>query len=227
MGTIKTVAVILAAGNSTRMGFPKQTALLNGKPVILHTLSAFQQADAIDSILLVARPEDVKPFTQMCKDNGIAKLYAVCEGGATRQQSAENSIAALPADTALIAVQDGARPLVTPTIIDETVAAAKAHGAAAVAVRVKDTIKVASHNGFISATPDRNTLWQVQTPQVFDLVKYKDALASAVAAGVSLTDDCQLFERLGLPVKLVEGNYQNLKITTPEDLTIAAALLGE
>lgn len=224
---MKTVAVILAAGNSTRMGFPKQTALLNGKPVILHTLSAFEQAASIDAILLVTRPEDVKPFENMCKENGITKLYAVCEGGATRQQSAEKSIAAVPADTAFIAVQDGARPLVTPAIIDETVKSAKEHGAAAVAVRVKDTIKVASDNGFISATPDRNTLWQVQTPQVFDLLKYKNALASAVDAGVSLTDDCQLFERLGLPVKLVEGNYQNLKITTPEDLTVAAALLGE
>ncbi len=224
---MKTTAVILAAGSSTRMGFPKQTALLNGKPVVLHTLIAFQQAASVDSILLVTRPEDVTPFTQLCRDNGITKLYAVCEGGATRQQSAEKSIAALPADTDFIAVQDGARPLITPALIDQTVAAAKAHGAAAVAVRVKDTIKVASHNGFISATPDRDTLWQVQTPQVFDLEKYKKALASAVQAEVSLTDDCQLFERLGLPVKLVEGNYQNLKITTPEDLTIAAALLGE
>lgn len=223
---MKTVAVILAAGNSTRMGFPKQTALLNGKPVILHTLLAFQQAASIDGILLVTRPEDVQPFETLCKENGIAKLCAVVTGGATRQQSSENSIAALPADTAFIAVQDGARPLVTPAIIDQTVVCAKEHGAAAVAVRVKDTIKVASHNGFISATPDRDTLWQVQTPQVFDLAKYKNALASAVQAGVSLTDDCQLFERLGLPVKLVEGDYRNLKITTPEDLVIAASLLG-
>lgn len=224
---MKTVAVILAAGNSTRMGFPKQTALLNGKPVILHTLSAFEQADTVDAIILITRPEDVKPFTEMCKENGISKLYAVCEGGATRQQSAEKSIAALPDDTAFIAVQDGARPLITPAMIDKTVAAAKQYGAAAVAVRVKDTIKVADANGFVSATPDRDTLWQVQTPQVFDLAKYKNALASAAKAGVSLTDDCQLFERLGFPVKLIEGHYQSLKITTPEDLTIAAALLGE
>ena len=195
--------------------------------MILHTLLAFQGASSVDHILLVTRAEDVQPFTQLCQENGITKLYAVCEGGATRQQSAENSIAALPCDTDFIAVQDGARPLITPALIDQTVAAAKEHGAAAVAVRVKDTIKVASHNGFISATPDRDTLWQVQTPQVFDLAKYKHALDAAVEAGVSLTDDCQLFERLGLPVKLVEGTYQNLKITTPEDLTIAAALLGE
>lgn len=222
---MKTTAVILAAGNSTRMGFPKQTALLNGKPVILHTLTAFEQASSINSILLVARAEDIQSFTQLCKDNGITKLHTICEGGTTRQQSAENSIAALPDDTDFIAVQDGARPLITPTMIDQTVAAAKEHGAAAVAVRVKDTIKVASHNNFISATPDRDTLWQVQTPQVFNLQKYRKALAAASAVGVSLTDDCQLFERLGLPVKLVEGDYQNLKITTPEDLTIAQALL--
>jgi len=224
---MKTTAVILAAGSSTRMGFPKQTALLNGKAVILHTLLAFQQAMSIDAILLVTRPEDEAPFTAMCTENGITKLCAVCEGGATRQESAQKSIAALPPDTDFIAVQDGARPLITPALIDGAVAAAKIHGAAAVAVPAKDTIKVASSNGFVSATPNRNTLWLVQTPQVFNLKTYKEALASATAAGVSLTDDCQLFERLGLPVKLIEGSYQNLKITTPEDLTIAAALLGE
>ncbi len=224
---MKTTAVILAAGNSSRMGFPKQAALLNGKPVILHTLLAFEQATSIDAILLVTRPADVQPFETLCRENGITKLYAVCEGGATRQESAEKSIAALPPDTDYIAVQDGARPLITPTIIDIAAAEAKVHGAAAVAVPVKDTIKVANGNGFIAATPERSTLWQVQTPQIFRLTDYKRALEAAAKAGISLTDDCQLFERLGLPVKLVEGSYRNLKITTPEDLTIAAALLGE
>lgn len=224
---MKTTAVILAAGSSTRMGFPKQTAILNGKPVILHTLLAFEQATSVDAILLVTRPEDVVPFRTMCAENGITKLYAVCEGGASRQESAERSLAALPPDTDFIAVQDGARPLITPALIDAAVMAAKEHGAAAVAVSVKDTIKVASDNGFIASTPERSTLWQVQTPQVFRLTTYKQGLAAAVEAGVSLTDDCQLFERMGLPVKLVEGSYQNLKITTPEDLAIASVLLGE
>lgn len=223
---MKTVAVILAAGNSARMGFSKMTAALCGKPVILHTLTAFQNTDCVDAILLVARAQDKLFFEQLCNENGITKLCGVCVGGATRQQSAENSLLSLPADTDLIAVHDGARPLVTADIITRVVDAAKAHGAAAAAMPVKDTIKVVDENGFIAATPDRSALWQVQTPQVFGVRQYKAAFAAAKAAGVDLTDDCQLFERAGKPVKLVEGSYENLKITTPEDLILASALLG-
>ena len=222
---MKTVAVVLAAGNSTRMGFAKMTADLCGKPVIIHTLTAFQQTVAIDNILLVAREQDIPLFEVLCREHGITKLCGICAGGATRQQSAENSLRALPPDTAFLAVHDGARPLVTPKIITDTIQAARKVGAAATAVRVKDTIKVGDQNQVITATPDRSTLWQVQTPQVFDATIYAHAFANAVQAGVDLTDDCQLFERLGKRVQLVEGSYQNLKITTPEDLLIAAAFL--
>lgn len=221
---MKTVAVILAAGNSTRMGFSKMTADLCGKPVVLHTLTAFQNADVIDAILLVARAADTALFRRLCEQNGITKLCGIIEGGATRQQSAENSLSALPADADFIAVQDGARPLCSTDIITRTVEAAYTYGAAAAAVPVKDTIKVIDADGCVTATPDRSTLWQVQTPQVFDLRQYRAAFESAKADGVDLTDDCQLFERQGLPVKLVTGGYENLKITTPEDLTLAAAL---
>lgn len=223
---MKAVAVILAAGSSTRMGFSKMTADLCGQPVILHTLKAFQSTDCVDAVLLVARAEDKPFFEQLCEQNGITKLCGIVAGGATRQQSAENSLLALPADADLIAVHDGARPLVTPAIITRVMDAAKAHGAAAAAMPVKDTIKVVDENGFVAATPARSTLWQVQTPQVFDVKQYKTAFAAAKAAGLDLTDDCQLFETAGKPVKLVEGSYENLKITTPEDLTLAAALLG-
>ncbi len=224
---MKTVAVILAAGNSTRMGFPKQTALLRGAPVILHTLRAFQQADCIDGIILVTRTEDANTFEKMCQENGITKLLTVCAGGDTRQDSARNSVAALPCDTDYIAIHDGARPLITPALIDATVAAAHHYGAAAAAVPVKDTIKSADTDGLVTNTPDRSYLWQVQTPQVFGATAYKDALEAAGQAKLQFTDDCQLFEHAGLPVKLVMGSYTNLKITTPEDITIAAALLGE
>ncbi len=208
------------------MGFSKMTADLRGKPVILHTLKAFQNTDPVDAILLVARAADKPFFERLCAENGITKLCGICEGGATRQQSAENSLLSLPADTDMIAVHDGARPLVTPTIITRVIKAATAHGAAAAAMPVKDTIKVVDENGFVAATPARSTLWQVQTPQVFDVKQYKVAFAAAKAAGLDLTDDCQLFEAAGKPVKLVEGSYENLKITTPEDLTLASALLG-
>lgn len=223
---MKTVAVILAAGNSTRMGFSKMTAPLCGKPVILHTLKAFEETTCIDAVLLVARVADKPLFEQLCKESGITKLCGICEGGTTRQQSAENSLASLPADTDLIAVHDGARPLISPAVIERTVEAAKKYGAAAAAMPVKDTIKVVGEDNFVVSTPARSTLRQVQTPQVFNLQLYKEAFADAKAAGTDFTDDCQLFERAGRQVKLVEGGYENLKITTPEDLVLAGALLG-
>ena len=133
---MKTVAVILAAGNSTRMGFSKMTADLCGKPVVLHTLTAFQNTDVIDAIILVARDADKAAFEQLCNDNGITKLCGIVAGGNTRQQSAENSLAALPADADFIAVQDGARPLCTSDIITRTVEAAFTYGAAAAAMPV-------------------------------------------------------------------------------------------
>ena len=222
---MSTVAMILAAGNSTRMGFPKQTAAVGDTPVLARTLAAFEAAACIDGILLVARPADKPVFADICRDLGMRKLLSICDGGDTRQQSAENGLAALPPDCEFLAVHDGARPLITPELIAKTVAAAKAYGGAAVAVPVKDTIKVADRDGFIAATPDRRTLWQVQTPQVFRLDAYRRALAAALRDGCSFTDDCQLFEHCGLPVKLVEGSYTNIKITTPEDLKIAGALL--
>ena len=166
---MKTVAMILAAGNSTRMGFPKQTAALGDTPVLARTLAAFEAAACIDGILLVARPADKPLFAEICQTGGIRKLLYICDGGDTRQQSAENGLAALPPDCEFLAVHDGARPLVTPELIEKTVAAAKEHGAAAVAVPVKDTVKIATADGFIHSTPDRRTLWQVQTPQVFRL----------------------------------------------------------
>ncbi len=222
---MKTVAVILAAGNSTRMGFPKQLAPLNGMPVLAHTLLQFENAPSVDGILLVARPEDFEVFSALCEQHHITKFIGICPGGATRQQSAKNSLDALPADTELIAVHDGARPLCDPALIERVIAKAKESGAAAAAVPVKDTIKRVDENGRVTETVDRAALRQVQTPQVFRLSLYRDALAAAIKDGADLTDDCQLFERTGLPVTLVEGSDRNIKITTPADLAIAAILL--
>lgn len=224
---MKTVAVILAAGQSTRMGFPKQLAELNGMPVLAHTLLAFERSDAVDGILLVARPEDRETFSRLCRQHGISKLLGVCAGGDTRQQSAENSLAALPPDTDLIALHDGARPLATPALIERVIAAAGVSGAAAAAIPVKDTVKRVDSAGRVTETIDRAALRQVQTPQVFRLSLYRKALAAATERGDDFTDDCQLLERIGLPVILVEGSDSNLKITTPSDLAVAAALLKE
>jgi 2-C-methyl-D-erythritol 4-phosphate cytidylyltransferase len=221
------VAILLAAGGSTRMGFPKLHALLNEEPVIAHTIRAFENASCISHIVLVTREQDIDWLQEICDKNGFLKVCAICEGGNSRQQSAANGLQHVPGNTDVVLVHDGARPLVTPAIIEKVVGAVREHGGAAAAVPVKDTIKVTDANGFIQYSPDRSALYQVQTPQGFLLPLYQEALKTALDTGKEYTDDCQLFESTGRPVKLVDGSYENLKITTPEDLKIAAALLGE
>lgn len=221
----KTVAaVIVAAGNSTRMGTPKQLLPLGDRPVIAHTLSVFERTACIDEIVLVAREDDIPALRVIADTYGIHKLTSIVVGGADRQQSVSNGVHAC-SNAAVFAIHDGARPLVRPEDIEAVVDAALHDGAAALAVRVKDTIKIADADGFICDTPDRATLWSVQTPQVFERTAYLEALAAAEQRGVTYTDDCQLLEAAGKAVRLVEGSYTNLKITTPEDITVAEGLL--
>lgn len=222
-----TAAVIVAAGGSTRMGTPKQQIPLCGIPVLARTMMAFEAAEQIDEMVLVTRPEDRAALEMLAQEYGIAKLRAVVPGGQTRQESAANGAAAVGAQTDYIAVHDGARPLIRPTVIDAVVSAARKWGAATAAVPVKDTIKRADDQGCIIETPDRRRLWSVQTPQVFEAGLYRRALKQAEIDGVDLTDDCQLVERLGESVRLVEADYANLKITTPEDVAFAEAILRE
>ncbi|MBQ4618133.1 MAG: 2-C-methyl-D-erythritol 2,4-cyclodiphosphate synthase [Clostridia bacterium] len=215
-------AVIVAAGSSTRMGVPKLSIPLCGVTVLERTLTAFD-ASSVESLVVVTREEDIPVFSAWS-----AKLSKPCrfvQGGATRQQSVQNGLAAVDKDVDLIAVADGARPLITPEEIDRVIAVAAETKAAAAAVRVKDTIKQADENGVIIATPDRSSLWQVQTPQVFDAALYRQAMEAAQREGLDLTDDCQLVEHLGAKVTLVPTSYENLKITTPDDVTAAEAIL--
>ena len=215
-------AVIVAAGRSTRMGQPKLQIPLCGKPVLRRTLEA-SDASCVSRIVLVTGEDTVQTFGAYCE--GLQTPCRVVVGGATRQASVANGIAACDADTAFVAIADGARPLITAAEIDRVIDTAKRTGAAAAAVRVKDTIKVADDNSIITATPDRATLWQVQTPQVFAYDLYKNAMAAVTAAGLDMTDDCQLVEHVGAQVTLVEASYENLKITTPDDVTAATAIL--
>ncbi len=225
MSKAAVAAVIVAAGNSTRMGTPKQFLPLGDRPVIAHTLAAFEQSPCITEIVLVAREEDIPALRDIADTYAIRKLHTIVVGGADRQQSVTNGVHACSDAVAIFAIHDGARPLVRPTDIEAVVTAAVRDGAAALAVRVKDTIKVADADGFIADTPDRATLWSVQTPQVFERTAYLNALDTAKQRGVSYTDDCQLLEAVGKAVRLVEGSYTNLKITTPEDITVAEGLL--
>lgn len=221
-----TAAVIVAAGASARMGSPKQFIPLRGAPVIAYTLMAFEKANSIDEIVLVARQEHMLQYYDIIKSYGIHKLTQIIPGGNSRQESAARGVSSCHDNTAFFAVHDGARPLIRPEVIDAVAAAAYRDRAAAAAVRVKDTIKVSDEKGFITATPDRRFLWNVQTPQVFERNLYLDALKRAVQEGRDYTDDCQLAEAAGYPVRLIESDYGNIKITTPEDVSMAETLLG-
>ena len=220
-----TVMMVAAAGGSTRMGQPKQHIQLGRYPVLIHTLLALQSADAVDEILLIARPEDIDTFMAQAAEAGITKLRTAVAGGATRQQSVANGLAALPAETTLVGVHDGARPLIDPDTVAAVIEAAAEFGGAAVAVPVKDTLKRTDADGIILDTPDRTNLWRVQTPQVFDRAALCAAMDAAMAAGKDYTDDCQLMEAAGHKVKLVKGLDTNLKLTTPEDIALAKALM--
>ena len=218
-------AVIVAAGNASRMGgIDKMFADLNGKPVLEHTILAFAKSDVIREIVVVTRLDLVEQVKELCRN--IGKVRTVVAGGETRQASVSNGLAALGEEVELVAVQDGARPLVSWEVIDRTVRAAHSYGAAAPAVPVKDTIKV-MQSGLAVSTPDRSKLRAVQTPQVFDKDLLAGALLKAEKDKASVTDDCSAVERLGIKVKLVEGDERNLKITTPIDLHVARLLLED
>ena len=218
-------ALIAAAGSSTRYGGEnKLLQELGGMPVLARTLLAVDRAARIDEIVIAAREDELLPYAQLCKTFGIQKPVRVVPGGATRTESVLRAALEASEGATLLAVQDGARPLVTSALIDDAVAAAQRYHAAAPAVPVTDTIKVA-HDGIVESTPERSTLFAVQTPQVFDAELLKAALQDALRADAALTDDCSAVERFGKEVHLTAGDRENIKITTPLDLTIAEAIL--
>lgn len=218
-------AVIVAAGSASRMGgIDKVMAPLGGTPMVARTVAAFQNCDAIAEIVIVTRPDLIRPISVLSA--GMDKVRAVVAGGSSRQESVWLGLNALSEGIQLAAIHDGARPLVSNLVIDRTVRAANSYGAAAPAVPVKDTIKVVK-GGLVEKTPDRATLQAVQTPQVFDFDLLRGALKQAEEEKAAVTDDCSAVERLGMKVKIVEGDERNLKVTTPMDLKIAEMLLEE
>ena len=217
--------VIVAAGSASRMGgIDKGMAPLGKEPMIVRTVRAFQNCDAIASIVIVTREDLIRPISGLCRD--MNKVAAVVAGGGSRQESVHLGLNALPKGTKLAAVHDGARPLISWQVIDRVVRAANTYGAAAPAIPVKDTIKVVE-GGLVRETPDRSALMAVQTPQVFDFDLLRGALKKAEEDGAQVTDDCSAVERTGMKVKIVEGDERNLKVTTPLDLKIAELLLEE
>lgn len=206
-------------------GVNKLLEPLDGIPVLARTLTALQLAEQVDEIIVAAREEDLVEISRLCRTYGVAKCAKVVRGGESRTHSV--LLAALEAspETDLLAVQDGARPLVTPGLVDRVVAAAARCSAAAPAVPVKDTVKTVRQDGAVAQTLARETLRAVQTPQVFEASLLKAALQAALESDIPVTDDCAAVERLGKAVFLVDGEETNLKITTPMDLVLAAAIL--
>ena len=218
-------AVIVAAGSASRMGgIDKVMAPLGGEPMIVRTVRAFQDCDAIREIVVVTREDLIRPITSLL--SSMDKVIAVVAGGASRQESVHLGLNTLSKKVQLAAIHDGARPLVSYEVIDRTVRAANTYGAAAPAIPVKDTIKRVQ-GGVVTDTPDRASLRAVQTPQVFDFDLLRGALKKAKEERAQVTDDCSAVERMGFCVKIVEGDERNIKVTTPMDLKIAEMLLEE
>jgi 2-C-methyl-D-erythritol 4-phosphate cytidylyltransferase len=203
-------------------GVNKLLQPLDGIPVLVRTLMALQQARLVDEIVIATREDDIVEISQLCHTYGISKCTKVVRGGENRAHSV--LLAALETTADLLAVQDGARPLVKPEQIEELIEAAIRCGAVAPAVPLKDTIKMVRDGGAVEQTLDRSVLRAVQTPQVFEAGLLKAALQDAVENHIPITDDCSAVEAMGMSVALTEGSDENIKVTTPMDLIIAEAI---
>lgn len=231
-----TSAVILAGGIGSRMAVSdkqkqeagavtKQFFSLGGEPVILRTVRMFEECPVIDEIVLVIREEERALYAPMLSRAEITKVKKIVAGGETRQDSAYQGLLAVDRDCAFIAIHDGARPLITPEQITAVAREAYRIGAAAAASRVKDTVKITEGAGYVKETPNREQVWAASTPQIFKVEEYRASVYLGREKKLSVTDDCGLVEAVGFPVKLVDIGYQNLKITTREDLYFADAIL--
>jgi len=225
---MRTVGIIPAGGAGKRLKAQKakQYLLLDHLPVLVHTLKIFQQAEIVDEIILVLPPDDVTSAQkQLINKYGLTKVTAVVAGGKERQDSVRNGLAAINSKCDIVVIQDAVRPFVTQELIHQVVAAAKSFGAASVGVKAKDTIKETKKDNLVAATIPRQNLWLTQTPQAFKFDLLKKAYTAAYRDKYYGTDDASLVERIGAKVKMIDGSYENIKITTPEDLIMAEALM--
>lgn len=221
-----TSVIIVCAGNSTRMGGVNKILMpLGNSKVIGITMKAFEGCPSVKEIIIVARKQDIPEIQSEAEHLGISKLSVCTEGGSTRQQSVINGIRCICSDTSLIAIHDGARPLVKPDHIEKAFKDARIFGGATLGVPVKDTIKVVD-DGLITDTPQRSSLYITQTPQVFKRRLYFEGIDFALEHELDFTDDCQLVEAIGAKVYMTHGDYTNIKITTPEDIKLAEAMLS-
>lgn len=219
-------AIVPAAGKGARFKSKEKKifAKLNGKPLLLHTLKLLQSSPVIEDIILVTDARLIERVRKLVKKYGITKVRHVVRGGRQRSDSVRNGLAYVKKDSRLVLIHDGARPLATGGIIERTVRAAERYGASVAAVPVKATIKVSGRSSFVRYTPDRKTLWEIQTPQVFRRDILVDAYKKA-GRNNFFTDDAALVENIGKRIKIAKGGYGNIKITTIEDMKMAEALI--
>ncbi len=223
------VAIIVAAGASRRMGTAcadKLMLKIGGKEVLARTMLQYERAASIHQIYVVTSKERFAAVERLAKEYNICKFAGVTEGGATRQLSVQNGLRLCP-EANIVSIADGARPFTKSEHIDAVTAAAAEHGGALLTVPVKDTIKILSPVGFVDSTPPRDTLLAAQTPQAFDRVRFAALMERAIAENKSVTDDASIFEMYGQAVYPVIGDYDNIKITTAEDIALAEAIAGK
>lgn len=224
---VKTSVIIPAAGQGTRMNAPinKQYLTLRGKPILSYTLDVFEQCSLIDEIILVINKNEFKICKQQVLSPHRYTKIKLVEGSNTRQKSVYEGLKKVDSKSRVVLIHDGARPLIREDIIIESIYETLHHRATVVAVPAKNTIKVVEKDGFVEYTPNRDFLYEIQTPQTFDYDLILDAHEKAIQEDVEGTDDASLVERICVPVKVVRGHYNNIKITTPEDLIIAESLI--
>ncbi len=220
-------AIIVAAGSSSRMGknINKQLIEIGNKPVIAHSIGAFQNSYLVNEIILVCKDEHVSIMRKIVRDYNFSKVKSIVPGGKTRQISVFNGIKELSDKSKYILIHDGVRAMIREDVINEAIIEAQKYEALALAVPVKDTIKIVDGENFVNGTPERDTLWAVQTPQIFEKNLYVKAMNDAEEKMQDYTDDCQLIENIGVKVKIFMGSYDNIKITTPEDIYIAETII--
>lgn len=226
---MKTVAIIVAAGEGKRLGQtePKAYVPLGGRPLLLRTLDRFCASRHVGDLIVVAGAAELARCEALLREEPALKgrRWTVQSGGATRQQSVRRGLSRVAAETELVAIHDAARPFVSSGLIDRCVEAAYKRGAAVAGLPARDTVKIVSAERWVQSTPERSSLWEIQTPQVFSAPIIRQAHERAAAEGIEATDDAALVERIGSPVYVIEGERTNFKITLAEDLVFAEALI--
>ncbi len=223
---MKVQAIIPTAGMGIRFKSkqPKSLVMLKDKPVFIHTLEVFEKSSSVDSIIVVAPQEYIQDFTEACQKYHLRKIRVIIEGGQTRHDSVNKGLHQLDAETDIVVIHDGARPLITGEIIEKSIQLCKNHDAVIVAVPIKPTVKrIDTQSMVVEKTLNRDKIWEIQTPQVF-----KRNIIMAAHQKIqdsSATDDAFLVEQMGITIRVLEGRYRNIKITTPEDLAVAETLL--